>query len=68
MLGVYNKEYETGGWLSKNAQRTRMFSGNYQKVAPIDPNSNDPVMRRYSGSYKYVYIRNKVDGKKLKRT
>ncbi len=67
LLGVYNKEYETGGWLSKNAQRTRMFSGNYQKVAPIDPNSNDPVMRRYSGSYKYVYIRNKVDGKKLKK-
>ena len=67
LLGVYNKEYETGGWLSQNSQRTRMFSGNYQKVAPVNPNSNKTIQRRYSGSYKYFYTRNKVDGKKLKR-
>ncbi|MDC0255872.1 hypothetical protein OAK75_13305 [Bacteriovoracales bacterium] len=67
LLGVYNKEYETGGWLSQNSQRTRMFSGNYQKVAPINPNSNKAIQRRYSGSYKYFYTRNKVDGKKLKK-
>ena len=67
LLGVYNKEYEKGGWLSLNTQRAIMFSGNYQKVAPANPNSNRPIQRRYSGSYKYFYTRNKVDGKKLKK-
>ncbi|MDC0254855.1 hypothetical protein OAK75_08150 [Bacteriovoracales bacterium] len=67
LLGVYNKESETGGWLSHNKQRTRMFSGNYQKIAPINPNSNESIKRRYSGSYKYFYTRNKANGKRLKK-
>jgi hypothetical protein len=67
LIGVYNKDSETSGWLSNNSKRTRMFSGNYQKVAPVNPNSNKITQRRYSGSYKYVYIRNKVNGKKLKK-
>jgi len=67
LIGVYNKDSETSGWLSNNSKRTRMFSGNYQKVVPANPNSNKITQRRYSGSYKYVYIRNKVNGKKLKK-
>ena len=68
-VGVYNKELETTGLLSRNLVRTRIFTGNFQRL--LNDKTHDHQMRvvsqRYSGNYKYSYIRNRVTRKMLDR-
>ncbi len=66
--GIYSKKYGTSGVLSRDASRASVFSGFVQQVMPLneggDPESDH---RRYAANWKYSYIRNKVNEKKIKR-
>jgi hypothetical protein len=64
-IGVYNKELSTGGLFSRNLVRTRVFTGNFQRILNAKSNPMKLVSQRYSGNYKYSYIRNKVNRKML---
>lgn len=64
LIGVYTKEFQTSGMLSKNAQENLVFTGNFQQVTPL-AKPEGKILRRYSANFKYLYMRNKVDANKL---
>ncbi len=64
--GIYSKESSTSGLLSKDSQRTEVFTGNFQQITSTNPMAEE-TSRRYSANYKYLYMRNKVDADKLER-
>lgn len=64
LIGVYAKEFQTSGMLSKNAQENLLFTGNFQQITPL-AKPEGKVLRRYSANFKYLYMRNKVDADKL---
>lgn len=64
LIGVYAKDYQTSGMLSKNAQQNLIFTSNFQQITPLGK-PEGKIIRRYSANIKYLYMRNKVDREKL---
>ncbi|MFI5389817.1 MAG: hypothetical protein ACHQYQ_00540 [Bacteriovoracales bacterium] len=62
--GIYSRESTTSGLLSRDSKRVNLFTGNFQQITAANP-LNEETTRRYSGNYKYLYMRNKVDAEKL---
>ncbi len=66
LQSIYSKESSTSGVLSRDSKRVNLFTGNFQQITSTNP-ENEETSRRYSANYKYLYMRNKVDGVKLER-
>lgn len=64
ITGIYSKQTETSGRISKEKRRVSFFSGFVQQITPKG-SSNEGRIRRYAGGWKYFYLRSKVKRKKV---